>query len=105
MSASSYQVRLKGGKEAFTWREIKEGDDWKGVVDGRDGWEPTVKTRGVFPRSSQVDLHLQVHPPRLDAQDLLTSNHQQKILKRLDELFMFSGGILATMMQHALISQ
>lgn len=49
MSASSYQVRLKGGKEAFTWREIKDGDDWKGVDDGRDGWELTVKTVG-FPQ-------------------------------------------------------
>ena len=48
-SASSYQVRLKGGKEAFTWREIKEGMTGKGLLmDGMAGsWR--AKTVGFSP--------------------------------------------------------
>lgn len=36
VSHHSYQVRLKGGKEAFTWREIKEGLTGKGL--NGTGW-------------------------------------------------------------------
>lgn len=94
----------KVAKKPSHGERLRMGMTGKGLM--MDGMAGSWRLKPwVFPRSSQVDLHLQVHPPRLDAQDLLTSNDQQKILKRLDELFMFWGGILATMMQHALISQ